>query len=281
MIGGLNMNLITSRTSPNIGGGNTPQYVVIHHWGGDGLSFWGVVNWLCNPRARVSAHYVVGGNDVACLVNEGRAAWHAGNRWYNTHSIGIECRPEMDSTTYKTVIETVAMIYRHVGKVLPVIGHKDIVATACPGRYYAYLKDIQAQATALYQSGKAPSGVGTATSTTTGKLAIDGEFGRQSVTAMQKWLGSPYRDGVLSGQLLKCKPYILNMSYGVKWGIGGSATVKILQRVVGVGADGYLGHDTICGIQRYLNSKGYSLTVDGYAGYKTCSAFQNYLNKVV
>lgn len=274
------MNLITSKNSPNIGGGNTPQYVVIHHWGGDGLSFWGVVNWLCNPRARVSAHYVVGGNDVACLVNEGRAAWHAGNRWYNTHSIGIECRPEMDSTTYKTVIETVAMIYKHVGRVLPVIGHKDIVATACPGRYYPYLKDIQAQATALYKSGKAPSGA-SAPSVPSGKLTIDGEFGNLSVTAMQKWLGSPYRDGVLSGQLLKCKPYIMNMRFGVQWGVGGSATVKILQRVVGVSADGYIGHDTVCGIQRYLNNQGYGLSVDGYAGNATCSAFQRYLNSVV
>ena len=67
----------------------------------------------------------------------------------------------------------------------------------------------------------------------------------------------------------------------MQWGIGGSATVKMLQRVVGVGADGYLGHDTICGIQRYLNSKGYSLTVDGYAGNNTCSAFQKFLNSVV
>ena len=98
---------------------------------------------------------------------------------------------------------------------------------------------------------------------------------------MQKWLGSPYRDGVLSGQLLKCKPYIMNMRFGVQWGVGGSATVKILQRVVGVSADGYIGHDTVCGIQRYLNNQGYGLSVDGYAGNATCSAFQRYLNSVV
>lgn len=145
------MNHITRYTSPNYDYGNDPKYIVIHHWGGDGQSFSGVLGWLCNSRSGVSAHYVVSGNDAACIVDWNRAAWHAGNYWYNHHSIGIECRPEMDNTTYNTVIELVAYIYKQLGKVLPVIGHKDIVATACPGRYYPYLSDIQAKATAMYK----------------------------------------------------------------------------------------------------------------------------------
>lgn len=149
------MEYITKYDSPNIDrGANNPKYVVIHHWGADGQSFDGVRSWLCNPRAGVSAHYVVGGKKCACIVAESDAAWHTGNSYYNHHSVGIECRPEMDRTTYQTVIETVALIYKHQGKVLPVIGHKDIVNTACPGRYYKHLKDIQKKATDIYTKSK-------------------------------------------------------------------------------------------------------------------------------
>lgn len=272
------MQYITKYNSPNFWWGNDPKFVIIHHWGSDGQSFNGVVNWLCNRRSYVSAHYVVGCNQCACLVDEGKSAWHAGNRWYNTHSIGIECRPEMDAESYKTVIETVAMIYRHVGKVLPVIGHRDIVPTSCPGRYYPYLKDIQAQATALYRSGKAPTGVGGSNAVASSKLAIDGEFGPASCRRLQVWLGSPYRDGVLSGQLRSQVYYIRNFKWCVAYGSGGSATVKLLQRKVGASADGYLGSETISKLQAWLNKSGYRLAVDGIAGPATCSALQQYLN---
>lgn len=274
------MQYITKYNSPNFWWGNDPKYVIIHHWGSDGQSFNGVVSWLCNRRSYVSAHYVVGGNQCACLVDEGKSAWHAGNRWYNTHSIGIECRPEMDAESYKTVIETVAMIYKHLGKVIPVIGHKDVAQTACPGRYYPYLKDIQAQATALYMSGKAPTGPqGSSGTTSDGKLIVDGEFGHASCRRLQEWLGAPYRDGVLSGQLRTQSNYIRNFKWCVDYGRGGSATVRVLQRKVGAGVDGYLGRETISKLQAWLNAhSGAKLAVDGIAGPATCSALQQYLN---
>lgn len=54
-------------------------------------------DWLCNPQAQVSAHYVVGRDGfVWQLVCEGQRAWHAGaGAWgdvtdINSRSIGIE-----------------------------------------------------------------------------------------------------------------------------------------------------------------------------------------------
>jgi hypothetical protein len=120
---------------------------------------------------------------VACLVNEGNSAWHAGNRWYNTHSIGIECRPECTSGDVDTVAELVATIYKHVGKVLPLIGHKDIVATACPGRYYSKIADIQRRATALYQTGKMPA----ASSGSGSSASSGGMTASQAVASGQAW----------------------------------------------------------------------------------------------
>jgi N-acetyl-anhydromuramyl-L-alanine amidase AmpD len=62
--------------------------IVIHVTEG---SFWGSVRWLRNRRSHGSSHYVISrGGDVVQLVSTSDVAWHAGNRWVNRHSIGIE-----------------------------------------------------------------------------------------------------------------------------------------------------------------------------------------------
>ena len=54
-------------------------------------------DWLCNPDAKVSAHYIISQDgDVVQLISEEKRAWHAGmGSWgditdVNSHSIGIE-----------------------------------------------------------------------------------------------------------------------------------------------------------------------------------------------
>lgn len=147
---------VTKYDSPNFGyptgtrGQNHPEEIIIHHWGSDGQSFNGVVSWLCNPAAGVSAHYVAEGGRVACLVNHADAAWHAGSKYHNTHSIGIECRPEMTSADLQTVAELIANIWKAEGKKLKIIGHKDVASTSCPGRYYAKLGILKQMAEAIY-----------------------------------------------------------------------------------------------------------------------------------
>jgi N-acetyl-anhydromuramyl-L-alanine amidase AmpD len=62
--------------------------IVIHVTEG---SFWGSVRWLRNRRSHGSSHYVISrGGDIVQLVSTSDVAWHAGNRWVNRHSIGIE-----------------------------------------------------------------------------------------------------------------------------------------------------------------------------------------------
>lgn len=139
---------ITQYDSPNYTQGRQGlgiKEIVIHHWGNDGQSFNGVVNWLCRSNGTSSAHYVVEAGRVACLVDCANTAWHAGNWNHNLISIGIECRPEMSASDLETVCELVADIYKVYG-VLPIIGHKDVSATACPGRYYAKLAYIKQRA---------------------------------------------------------------------------------------------------------------------------------------
>lgn len=147
---------ITKYNSPNFTEGrqgNKISEIVIHHWGQDGQSFDGVVNWLCRKNGDSSAHYVVEAGKVACIVNCWDTAWHAGNFNHNLKSIGIECRPEMSASDLETVCELVADIYKTYG-VLPIVGHKDIVATDCPGRYYSKLSYIKNRAIEIMNGSK-------------------------------------------------------------------------------------------------------------------------------
>lgn len=137
--------------------GQSIKEIVIHHWGKDGQTFQGVINWFCkNSSCQTSAHYVVEAGRVACLVKQSDTAWHAGNWYHNTTSLGIECRPEMSAGDFATTAELVAELWKSYGK-LPIIGHKDIIATSCPGRYYAELGTLKALAEKYYNGEKAPS----------------------------------------------------------------------------------------------------------------------------
>ncbi|WP_240705148.1 N-acetylmuramoyl-L-alanine amidase [Pacificoceanicola onchidii] len=76
-------------------GGQTPSLVVLHYTAMKSAE--AARDWLCNPEAQVSAHYVVAEDGrLWQLVCEGRRAWHAGaGSWQgradvNSRSIGIE-----------------------------------------------------------------------------------------------------------------------------------------------------------------------------------------------
>lgn len=72
----------TNRTAKTING------IVIHDTEG---RFLGSVRALQNPRVEASAHFVVSrAGQIVQLVPVTDVAWHAGNSWWNLHSIGIE-----------------------------------------------------------------------------------------------------------------------------------------------------------------------------------------------
>lgn len=81
--------------SPNVGGKLAdPRFIVIHYTAGRGLDE--SVAWLCNRKAKASAHLVVGAEKIVQLVGFDREAWHAGkSSWnglsgLNSCSIGLE-----------------------------------------------------------------------------------------------------------------------------------------------------------------------------------------------
>lgn len=77
-----------------------PVAIVLHWTAG---YFMPSVNWLCNPKSEVSAHYVIDsdGFRVFSLVDTNRRAWHCNPSWHpifegqdikglNSYSVGIE-----------------------------------------------------------------------------------------------------------------------------------------------------------------------------------------------
>lgn len=285
--------LITNRTSPNRSSrkGNKIASITIHWWGNPvGQKIGGIVSWLCNPRAQASAHYVVSGDTVYCIVDPDQKAWHSGSNRGNFTSIGLELDPNasMREDTERTAAALIADL-RSVYGDLPLKPHSSWVPTACPGNWDVPRLDRiargnrgtalpkgEAVATPLpkrKKAKKAPLKVDGRWGKKTTKalqrflnskgadLVVDGRAGSATWRALQVYLGSEYRDGKISRQSYSAKSLGNGIVPGKSWehtgrNSRGSQTIEDLQRWVGVTADGIVGADTTRGLQRKLNALG-------------------------
>lgn len=122
--------------------GLSPDRIVLHHWGADGQSHDGVVDFFTRgPGSGTSAHYVVSAGRITQICHDYDTAYHAGNWQINLRSIGIECRPEASDEDVRTVAELVRRIRSEWGY-LPLTVHSDYYPTACPGRYHDLIDRI-------------------------------------------------------------------------------------------------------------------------------------------
>lgn len=114
------------------------------------------------------------------------------------------------------------------------------------------------------------------------KLDIDGWAGYLTISRLQELMGSPYVDGVVSGQYRpNSKFYDHITSVQFDGGSGNSWAVRKLQQTLGVEADGVLGRVTIMAWQKRLIGMGYSCGnagADGYFGSESVKALQRALN---
>lgn len=116
---------------------------VTEHWYGQpdtGMTYEGVISWLCRPGGNSSAHIVVDGptRRAACIIDLENAAWHAGNAVGNATTIGVEnnCNTAAKASTTDVTAEVLADIRDPAayGDVL-VYGHSDWTPTQCPGHF--------------------------------------------------------------------------------------------------------------------------------------------------
>jgi len=129
------------RPSPNFDARTLPVSMLVLHYTGmaDGAS---AIARLCDPDAKVSAHYVVEEDGTLYqLVNEADRAWHAGrSHWrgitdVNSASIGIEIvnpghewgyRPFPEPQMQTLLPLIAAIVARHDILSVNVVGHSDI-----------------------------------------------------------------------------------------------------------------------------------------------------------
>lgn len=228
----LNSAVTDAKWSPNYSAGRpagTPDKIVIHHWGADGQTHQGVVDYLCRPHGTASAHYVASAGRVTQLVHDYDRAWHAGPKG-NPRGIGIECRPEMSDADFETVVGLIRAIRAQWGD-LPVTGHKDFMNTACPGRWYGRLKELSDRA-----HGSTPTPAPTPAPASDGKIDEDGSWGKDTTTLTQTVLGTPV-DGIVSGQPPVNRAVIVTAAWagsGWEWvtRLGGSAMITRMEEIM-------------------------------------------------
>lgn len=153
--------------------GNSISEIIIHH--AASTSFDSIARTFQNPARDASAHYAVGrNNNVDAMVAEGNIAWHCGNWFHNSRSIGIENvnstggpNWEVAPETKNTLVELCADIVRRnpsIGKLVPgknLFGHKQVAdasrPTACPVTLIAFLQELADRVNAMVAGQPTPN----------------------------------------------------------------------------------------------------------------------------
>lgn len=203
--------------------------ICIHHWGSLGQRHDDVVSYLSKQRKvnPTSAHYVVSSGRINEIVDPKNTAWHAANG--NSYTIGIECRPEMSDGDFETVAQLIAYLRSIYGN-LPLVGHKDILATECPGKWYNKLSALSKRANEI-NNGKASS--------------------TPVKTSTSVWETSARIKGMSSTEVKSLQTKLVKAGYSV----GKS------------GVDGSYKNDTVNAVKQFQKKNG--LSVDGVAGPST------------
>ena len=127
--------------SPNFNARNAPINILLLHYTGMQTAQ-AAIDRLCDPEAKVSAHYVVDEDGTTYrLVDEAERAWHAGNAYWagtrdiNAHSIGIEIvnpghefgyRPFQQVQMLAVLELAKDIVTRHRIAPARVLGHSDV-----------------------------------------------------------------------------------------------------------------------------------------------------------
>jgi hypothetical protein len=185
-------------------------------------------------------------------VSWNRRGTHTGGRNSTSRSICFAGNYETNQPT-AAQISTAAAIYRE-GKgrwwtqSAPLRGHRDVSATACPGRHlYARLDDIRAGSGSTPPSPGEPVG-----------LVVDGFWGSSTTRRVQQELGTTV-DGIVSSQSVAWRDSNPGLTTGWQWvsDAQGSRMIAALQARIGMDSgsrDGKIGPQTIRALQRYLGT---------------------------
>lgn len=122
-------------------GGRDIDHIVIHYTTSRNIG--GVIEHFLTGTPRVSAHYIVGQDgELVQVVEDDKAAWHAGSSDMNARSIGIEhvaragdrITPAQEATSAALIRWLTAEYSIPHAQIIP---HVAVKSTSCPGDLFA------------------------------------------------------------------------------------------------------------------------------------------------
>ena len=263
-----------------------PKFIVAHETANSTTGADGHFNYFNNTQPEASAHTFIDAIKILEIIPLDEKAWHVqyqkpkDNQMFghesNDAAIGVElCRPGDFAKAYDRYAWYHAYLCRKYGlqpkkhivshKVLDPQRRSDPQSWLEPNgvTWNQFINDVQAyyddwekEETKTVKPNKPKTASSnTSTSKPQAKLTVDGYWAYELTKSLQRFFGTPV-DGELWGQY-SGNQATQALTGGVKYGKGGSAVIKALQK--------------------YLNSKGYKLVVDGILGKSTVKALQKYL----
>lgn len=124
--------------------------VTVHWWNEPKYNptYDGTCSYLSRAGGNTSAHFVIQGKRIACLVSTADAAWHAGAARGNATSVSFEMSPWATDEDLKTLASAIRWLEKLYGKSLKIYQHKEWSPTACPGVYSTKIGQLVAMVNA-------------------------------------------------------------------------------------------------------------------------------------
>lgn len=244
--------------------------IVLHHAAGSTCDARTIHAWhLGRGFSGIGYHFLVRKNGT---IERGRAENLVGAHvaGHNSDSIGICFEGNFETETMGEAQKNAgAELVEYLKKkysISIVVRHKDLAATACPGKNFPFEEILHGVKTETKQ----PEQV---TQKDNNKLVEDGYWGKGTTKRAQEVFGTPV-DGVITGQLSSCAkhfPGIISVSYGR----GGSALVRAMQKWLQIPEDGYIGQQFVLALQHKMGT-----VADGVLSKPSdcIKAFQHWLN---
>lgn len=208
------------------------DFVIIHY---TEMTFQGALDRLCDPVAKVSAHYLIKEDgQIFQLVDDSKRAWHAGNSYWNGYdglndrSIGIELDNDGIEPFSESQIESCIKLCKYLKEKYAIernniIGHSDIAPDRKidPGQFFPwkllskYGLGIDIPTESKLGSKKlhnSPIEIQKALSKIGYKIYATGEFDEQTNFAIRAFLLHFYQNGITSNRELREQSTKYNLS---------------------------------------------------------------------